>query len=109
MRFQSANGPLLAHLDCAFSLPFMCHFEALCEDGILRLDVPFASKGVETVLRVGDAAERFAPCDPYALMVSHFEAAARGETPLRWALDDAHAQAVVMDRLLALSLVSAQD
>jgi xylose dehydrogenase (NAD/NADP) len=104
LRFQGANGaPILGHLDCAFSLPFLCRFEALCEDGILRLDVPFASKGVETVLLVGDVAERFAACDPYASMVAHFESAVRGETPLRWTLDAAYAQAVAMDRLLALA------
>jgi predicted dehydrogenase len=107
MRFQSATGRVLGHLDCAFSLPFMCHFEALCEDGILRLDVPFASKNVETVLTIGDVAERFSPCDPYAMMVAHFEAAALGDVPLRWTLDEAHAQALAMDRLLSLAMSSA--
>src|SRR6185295_10251319 len=56
LRFPADAVPVLAHLDCAFSLPFMCHFEALCEDAILRLAVPFASKGVETVLMAGDVA-----------------------------------------------------
>jgi len=106
LRFETAAGRVFGHLDCAFSLPFMCHFEALCEDGILRLDVPFAAKNVESLLMRGDVAERFAPCDPYALMVAHFEAAAQGEAPLRWSLAEAHAQAVAMDRLLALAMSS---
>jgi predicted dehydrogenase len=109
MRFGGMAAPVLGHLDCAFSLPFICRFEALCEDGALSLAVPFASKGVETVLLVGDVAERFAPCDPYAMMLAHFEAAARGETALRWSLADAHAQAVAMDRLLALAAISPLD
>lgn len=100
MRFDSAAGPVLGHLDCAFSLPFHCHFEALCEDGLLSLPTPFASKGVETLLQIGDQTERFAICDPYALMAAHFEAAARGECSLRFTLEDALAQARAMDLLL---------
>jgi len=54
MRFDTAGGPVLGHLDSAFSLPFECNFEAMCEHGILRLPIPFASKGVETQLHIGD-------------------------------------------------------
>lgn len=106
MRFDGAAGPVLGHLDCGFSLPFHCHFEALCEEGLLSLPIPFASKGVETLLRIGDQTERFALCDPYALMVGHFESAARGECALRFALEDALAQARAMDKLLAAAHAS---
>lgn len=101
MRFDTATGPVLGHLDCAFSLPFHCQVEVLCEEGVLRLPVPFASKGVETRLHVGDQTEHFPVCDPYALMAAHFEAAARGECALRFTLDDSLAQARAMDALLA--------
>jgi len=53
------------------------------------------------VLRIGEHVERFAPCDPYALMVRHFEAAALGHEAVRITLDDSIAQAVAMDALLA--------
>jgi len=101
MRFDTAGGPVLGHFDSAFSLPFHCHFEALCEHGLLRLPIPFATKGVETQLQIGDQLERFAICDPYATMVAHFEAAVRGECPLRYTMDDSLAQARAMDALLA--------
>jgi D-xylose 1-dehydrogenase (NADP+, D-xylono-1,5-lactone-forming) len=101
LRFDTADGPVLGHLDSAFSLPFHCHFEALCEQGIVRLPIPFASKGVETQLFIGEQVERFPICDPYALMVAHFESAARGECELRFSMDDSLAQARAMDTLLA--------
>lgn len=101
LRFDTPNGPVLGHMDCAFSLPFHCEFEALCEQGLLRLPVPFASKGLETTLQIGDQIERFPICDPYALMAAHFEAAVRLEVPLRFALDDSLAQARALDALLA--------
>jgi predicted dehydrogenase len=101
LSFETASGRVLGHLDSSFSLPFHCHFEALCEDGILRLPIPFASKGVETALHIGDEVERFAICDPYAKMVEHFEAAARGECALRFGMDDSLNQARAMDALLA--------
>lgn len=101
LRFDSAAGPVLGHMDSAFSLPFHCDFEALCEEGLLRLPIPFATKGVETQLQIGDQTERFAICDPYATMVGHFEAAARGNCALRFTLDDALAQSRAMDSLLA--------
>jgi predicted dehydrogenase len=101
MRFDTPGGKVLGHLDSAFSLPFECNFEALCEHGILRLPIPFTSKGVETQLHVGEQVERFAVCDPYALMAAHFEAAARGECALRFTLDDSLHQAIAMDALLA--------
>jgi predicted dehydrogenase len=101
MRFDLPQGPALGHLDSAFTLPFHCHFEALCEKTLLRLTVPFTSKGVDTELRVGDYTEHFTACDPYALMAAHFEAAARGECALRFSLDDSVAQARALDALLA--------
>jgi len=101
MRFDSAGGPVLGHFDSAFSLPFHCHFEALCEHGSLRLPIPFATKGVETQLQIGEQIERFAICDPYATMVAHFEAAARGDCELRFTMDDSLHQARAMDALLA--------
>ena len=101
MRFPTADGPVLGHLDAAFSLPFHCHFEALCEHGLLRVPIPFATKGVETLLQIGEQTERFAICDPYATMVAHFEAAARDECALRFTLDESLAQATAMDALLA--------
>src|SRR5258706_13653472 len=107
MRFDMPGGRVLGHLDSAFSLPFQCSFEALCEHGILRLPIPFASKGVETQLHVGEQVERFAVCDPYAMMVAHFEAAARGECALRFNLDDSLHQAAAMDTLLALAHANA--
>ncbi len=100
MRFETPAGPVLGHMDCAFSLPFHCHFELLCEEGRLSLPVPFASKGVETRLQIGDQTETFAICDPYALMVAHFESAARGECALRFTPEDSLAQAQAMDLLL---------
>jgi len=103
LRFDTSGGPVLGHLDSAFSLPFQCNFEVLCEHGILRLPVPFASKGVETLLHVGEQVERFAVCDPYATMVSHFEGAVRGEHALRFDMDDSLHQAQAMDRLLQLA------
>lgn len=100
MRFDTPQGRILGHLDSAFSLPFHCSFEALCEEGIVRLPVPFTSKGVECELHIGSKVEKFAICDPYALMVEHFEAAARGECALRFDLRDSLAQARAMDALL---------
>jgi xylose dehydrogenase (NAD/NADP) len=101
LRFDTAGGPVLGHMDSAFSLPFHCHFEALCEEGLLRLPIPFATKGVETLLQIGDQTERFAICDPYATMVAHFEAAARGDCALRFTMDESLAQAKALDLLLA--------
>lgn len=101
LAFDTPAGPVTGHMDSAFSLPFHCHFEALCEDGLLRLPTPFATKGVETELHVGGEVERFPVCDPYATMVRHFEAAARGEEPLRFTLDWSLGQARAMDALLA--------
>lgn len=37
-----------------------------------------------------------------ALMVAHFEGAMRGEHPLRWGVDDALQQALLIDALLAM-------
>ena len=101
LRFDTPGGRVLGHMDSAFSLPFHCDFEALCEEGLLRLPIPFATKGVETQLQIGDQLERFAVCDPYATMVAHFEAAVRGDGALRYTLADALAQAQAMDALLA--------
>jgi xylose dehydrogenase (NAD/NADP) len=101
MRFDTAEGPVLGHLDCALSLPFHCQFEALCEKTLLRLPIPFTSKGTDTELQVGDYTEHFSACDPYALMVAHFEAAVRGECALRFGLDDSVAQARALDALLS--------
>ncbi|HEX6705185.1 MAG TPA: Gfo/Idh/MocA family oxidoreductase [Albitalea sp.] len=101
LRFDTAAGPVLGHFDAAFSLPWHCQFELLCEHGLLRLPIPFATKGVETVLQVGEQTERFAICDPYATMVGHFEAAVRGECALRFGLDESLGQARAMDALLA--------
>lgn len=101
LRFDAPGGRVLGHMDSAFSLPFHCDFEALCEEGLLRLPIPFATKGVQTQLQIGDQTERFAICDPYASMAAHFEAAARGDCALRYTLDDALAQARAMDALLA--------
>jgi D-xylose 1-dehydrogenase (NADP+, D-xylono-1,5-lactone-forming) len=101
LRFDAAGGPVLGHLDAAFSLPWHCHFEALCDDGLLRLPIPFATKGVETQLHIGDQVERFAICDPYATMVAHFETAVRGDGALRFTLEESLAQACAMDALLA--------
>jgi xylose dehydrogenase (NAD/NADP) len=101
LRFDTAEGRVLGHFDSAFSLPFHCHFEAMCEQGLLRLPIPFATKGVETQLHIGEQVERFAICDPYATMVEHFEAVARGECAPRFTMDDSLAQARAMDALLA--------
>jgi len=101
LRFDTGGHRVLGHLDSSFSLPFHCNFEALCEHGILRLPIPFTSKGVETQLHIGEQVERFAVCDPYALMVAHFESAVRGECPLRFGMDDSLAQSRAMDMLLA--------
>lgn len=101
LRFDTQHGEVTGHFDCAFSLPPHTQFEALLRDGILRLETPFGWKDVEAVLRIGDHVERFAPCDPYALMVRHFEAAALGHEPLHITLDDSLAQAVAMDALIA--------
>jgi predicted dehydrogenase len=101
LRFDTAHGDVTGHFDCAFSLPPHTQFEALLRDGILRLETPFGWKDVEAVLRIGEHVERFAPCDPYALMVRHFEAAALGHEAVQLTLDDSIAQAVAMDALLA--------
>jgi predicted dehydrogenase len=101
LRFDLPTGPVLGHIDSAFSLPFHSQFELMCEHGVLQLAIPFASKGLETALRVADDTERFVVCDPYALMAGHFEAAIRGECPLRFTLEDSLAQARAMDALLA--------
>jgi len=106
LRFDTAGGPVLGHFDSAFSLPFQCHFEALCEQGLLRLPIPFATKGVETQLQIGEQVERFPICDPYATMVGHFEAVARGECAPRFTMDDSLAQARAMDALLAAAHAS---
>lgn len=107
LRF-AGDGPAeaLAHLDCGFSLAFETSFEVLGSEGVARLDQPFVCRDVETRLHWrnagGEHVERFEPCDPYALMVAHFEGAMRGEHPLRWGLDDALRQALLVDALLAL-------
>lgn len=107
LRFAGeGQAQALAHLDCGFSLAFETSFEVLGSEGVARLERPFVCRDVESALHwrnaEGEHTERFAPCDPYALMVAHFEGAMRGEHGLRWGLDDALQQARLIDALLKL-------
>ncbi len=92
---------LTAQIYCAFDGARQQGLHIIGSTATLTFDWPFSTKNRETTLRWGEQAERFAPLDPYALMVSQFARATAGVEPLRFGLDDSRAQAHVLDALFA--------
>jgi len=102
---------LKAQLDCAFNQPMRQRLELVGATGTLLLETPFVPGRSQTsrapngsvgprVLLGGEPVEMEA-ADQYQLMVEHFVAAARAETPLRYSLEESIAQATVLDQIFA--------
>jgi xylose dehydrogenase (NAD/NADP) len=90
---------IAAQLFCSFDGTRHQSLRVIGSRASLEFDWPFSSKGRDTVLTCGGAQERFAPCDPYLAMVTHFAAAVLGMEPMRFGLSDSLAQARVIDAL----------
>ena len=102
---------LKAQLDCAFNQPMRQRLELVGAGGTLTLETPFVPGRSQTerlpngsvgprVLHKGEPVEIEA-ADQYQLMVEHFVDAARGETRLRYGVEDSIAQATVLDQIFA--------
>ena len=97
LEFSSCQGQLL----CSFEMPFQQSFEVLGTKGSLQLEAPFAIDNYESHLTVNGKAETFDRVNVYAEMVRHFQQAIRGETELRFPLQE-HSlqQMLILDRAL---------
>jgi D-xylose 1-dehydrogenase (NADP+, D-xylono-1,5-lactone-forming) len=96
-------GDVLAQFDCGFALPHRHDLEAIGEGGSLYLADPWHGRAPGIVLTRDGAVETIevAPANPYSHELADFARAARGEAPPRFGLEDARAQARVLEALYA--------
>ncbi|GGK35710.1 deoxyfructose oxidoreductase [Deinococcus malanensis] len=88
-----------AHFDCSLEASPGQYLSLVGSRATLNMDVPFGPHRREAHLQAGDRTFRYEPNDPYEFMVADFGRAVRHREEPTWGLDDALAQAQVLDAL----------